>query len=150
MSRTAAAAVLIRSAISVRSSPMTSRSTVAPSEARRSASAAPDSSVRTPLATPAPPVRTRARVPGSSRCTASPATSALAADPAGGPIPGPPRGTRRRRASGHGRIRVPAPLAAPATGLRDDAEAPDLDAPFDTLDHVVDGEGGDRGGGPRL
>src|SRR5262245_16088865 len=42
------------------------------------------------------------------------------------------------------------PLPGLAAGLRDEADAADLDPALDALDHVVDREGGDRRGGHRL
>ena len=63
------------------------------------------------------------------------------ADPAGAsgrPVARPGAG------AGPALVGGPVPLAALAAGLRDQPDRPDLDAPLDALDHVVDRERGDR------
>src|SRR5262245_6495389 len=125
------------SAIASSSSATTMRSTSKPSARSRASSRAPDSSSRTPWVTPSLAVRTRAlRVTVDSAAT-------LAADATGGASP-----WLRARTRTHVGGSLPCPALAARLG--DQADALDLDAALDPLDHVVDGQRRDRGGGHRL
>ncbi len=126
------------------SSGIRSRSTVKPRAARRSSTRAPEVSSRAPAAAPSLAVMTSAVRPairswvpliGGSRVALALRPHA-SCDPRARPRLGVLRGLRRWRLAD--------PRAALAPGLGDEPDAPDLDAAFHALDHVIDRQGGDR------
>src|SRR6185312_13927761 len=123
-----------------RSSGTRPRSTRNPRAARRSPTCAPEVSSRTPAAAPSLAVMTRADLTCGSAIESA---LALVLRPH---ATGRARtGTGLRMCRGRGGWRVVAdPRPALAARLRDEADALDLDAALDALDHVVDGQGGHR------
>src|SRR5580765_4991824 len=119
--------------IPARSSGTTSRSTLNPRAASRSATADPLSSSRTPAALPSLAVRTRA-------LRVAPLAAPLVDNPPGCPLA---RAMLRRR-GGFSAIAGAVPVAAPPAGLQDELDRADLDSAFDALDHVVDRQRGHR------
>src|SRR6188768_2893642 len=121
--------------IAARSSGTTARTTVNDSASSRAWSPSPDASGRVPAALRSLHVSTSAvRRPGSAPLVIRSSSALLPPDAPRHPLAGL---VPRLGSAVHGRRR-PVPLAALAAGLREQPERADLDAPLDTLDHVVD------------
>src|SRR6186997_1797619 len=130
----------IATSIARRSSGTRPRSTVKPRASRRAWTWAPDVSSRTPAAAPSLAVMTRAERFGVSAIARSALSLVLRPRAAGDACAG---AGSRVGGRGLGRRVVADPRPALPAGLRDEADALDLNSSLDALDHVVDRQGGD-------